>query len=632
MRVRALAVVLGATIVALATPAQPAVAFQLRNCVGSFGSCQGAPNHSLSGDGGLVVSPDGKHVYTGARDYDVIATFTRNKTTGALKYGGCQSGGGQAGCTDVNSTTALDSVRALAISPDGKDLYAVAEDGDAIAVFGRNSNTGALNFEGCVSADGLGGCSDVQNTNALNGPQAVTVTPDGRFVYVTTGAGDAVTVFKRDTVTGAVHAEGCMGTSGSGPCLSVADAFALDDPLAPIVSPDKKHLYVAARTGGAVTAIGRNTDNGSIGFASCLRAGAESAKCAATGHGAVFDAVDALTIAPGGAQVYSASFGGTVAWFTRNALNGALSFANCANADGSSGCVDAPSNSLDGGIGDIAITPDGRRVYVESTIHAVTMFSRNGTTGALAYRACISDGFATPCSVPPKAGALGVPIALEMAPDGRHLYVRSTFALITIGIQPARCSPLTAATPLGRAIKVKLPCVDPDGGDPLKFTVAGAKHGQLGAVDHATGTVLYAPNPGFVGVERLTFGASDIEGSSSALATISVGRIFGKSTRVSLSLRSKRIPGSGPVPVRVRNRNGFRVTGSLRGTHAKTALPARSLAVPPNDTRTVKLPLPQKLRDALRRTGELDLRLIATVRDTTAHRRTVKRKVTAELK
>jgi hypothetical protein len=106
------------------------------------------------------------------------------------------------------------------------------------------------------------------------------------------------------------------------------------------------------------------------------------------------------------------------------------------------------------------------------------------------------------------------------------------------------------------------------------------------------------------------------------------GPVFGKKTLVELALKTKRIPAAGPLPVVVSNKNVFRVLGSLSGK----ALAAKSFSIPAHGKATVKLDLPQKLQDKLKKDGKLELVLKAQVLDPARHRRTVTKTVTPKLK
>ncbi|MBI3059231.1 MAG: beta-propeller fold lactonase family protein, partial [Deltaproteobacteria bacterium] len=99
---------------------------------------------------------------------------------------------------------ALDGAEAVAVSPDGKHVYVASTQSDAVAVFSRDKATGVLTqlagTDGCVSETGTGG--NCAGGKALDGADAVAVSPDGKHVYVASNTSDAVAVFSRDKATG----------------------------------------------------------------------------------------------------------------------------------------------------------------------------------------------------------------------------------------------------------------------------------------------------------------------------------------------------------------------------------------------------------------------------------------------
>ena len=193
----------------------------------------------------------------------LVVTATALAATGDLIQpagtAGCISDDGSGPCADGH---ALDSPYAVAVAPGGKNVYAVSFRSDAVARFNRNTTTGALaqpaGAAGCISDTGAGPCAD---GHALGGANDVTVSSDGKSVYVASGfagdflSGDAVVRFNRSTTSGAIAqpagAAGCVrgtGSTGTGPC---ADGHALFDPRSVAVSLNGKSVYVASFDGVA---------------------------------------------------------------------------------------------------------------------------------------------------------------------------------------------------------------------------------------------------------------------------------------------------------------------------------------------------------------------------------------------
>ena len=84
---------------------------------------------------------------------------------------------------------------ALAMSPDGRNVYVASSRSNAIAVFRRDARTGALTQRrgaaGCISDGGASGCA---RAIGLLGPNSVAVSPDGRNVYATAFGSNALVV------------------------------------------------------------------------------------------------------------------------------------------------------------------------------------------------------------------------------------------------------------------------------------------------------------------------------------------------------------------------------------------------------------------------------------------------------
>jgi len=99
----------------------------------------------------------------------------------------------------------------VAVSTDGKQVYlcVAARDGDAVAVFGRDTTSGAITWQACFRdvESTLTGCPSAQG---LDNPHGASVSPDGTSVYFSSEIDDTVTTFARHTTTGALTYGGCM--------------------------------------------------------------------------------------------------------------------------------------------------------------------------------------------------------------------------------------------------------------------------------------------------------------------------------------------------------------------------------------------------------------------------------------
>lgn len=319
--------------------------------------------------------------------------------------------------------------RAIAVSPDGKQVYVASSGSDAIAIFSRDRQHGTLTQAakgaGCIAADGTGGCAAAIG---LDEPNSVTISPDGRSVYATSRAGNSITSFIRNPKTGALRQlppplAGCI--SGL-PIPGCAAGLTLLAPDVVVVSPDGSNVYVGSFFGNSVAAFARNPANGALtqlaGSAACIAE--ETAGCT-TGIG--LKSVEGLAISGDGSSVYAAAaLSNAVVTLSRNSATGAL-----AQASDGSGCI--VDSALSGctvgrelaGANAVAVAPGDDQAYVTSLFsNSVTSFDRNGSSGALAQKegtgGCLIYLRSAGCSF---GRAMVAPEGLALSPNGRNVYV-----------------------------------------------------------------------------------------------------------------------------------------------------------------------------------------------------------------
>ncbi len=178
------------------------------------------------------------------------------------------------------------------------------------------------------------------------------------------------------------------------------------------VAPDGGHVYVAAAGDGAVTAFER-VSSGRLDFVASISDGEAGATALAQASG--------VAISPDGQTVYVAAVADdAVTAFDRDRSTGELTFVE-AERDEVGGVV-----SLDGAHG-VVVSPDGAHVYVASVEDSsVTVFSRDGGTGALVLEASYTE---------PEIGddfqRLDGALSLAVRPDRRAVYVVSLDDAVT---------------------------------------------------------------------------------------------------------------------------------------------------------------------------------------------------------
>jgi DNA-binding beta-propeller fold protein YncE len=379
-----------------------------------------------------------------------------------LAYRGCTASdpelgpSGSGACTQIPGS-GFAAVHSVALSPDGKSLYAAGDEYtcsgsdcrlvSAIARFDRDPATGALAYRGCITGtknqdpsdsracDEIPSATESGRGSGLSGLRDVTVSPDGKSVYAVALYAVGISFedpslarFDRHPATGALTWRGCitgatdLGPSGTGACDEIPSATedgtnsGIGDPTAVAVSPDGNSLYV---TSGA------------------------------TGYGSQDAAVARFDRAPD-----------TRALTWRGCISGNTAL----GPSGNGACALIPSASPDAedsGLSPVSLSlsPDGASLYTGSLYacyegycnygsRGLARFDHNPATGALTWRGCITgDKQSGPsgsgaCTQIPSAtddgGGSGLTEAtLAASPDGRSLYAGGASKVARLDRDPA---------------------------------------------------------------------------------------------------------------------------------------------------------------------------------------------------
>jgi 6-phosphogluconolactonase (cycloisomerase 2 family) len=281
------------------------------------GACKAIPSATnfsgglFSGLGGpvtLTVSPDSRFVYVTLSEEPGIATLARSPD-GSLQFVSCLRGkasrffvsnGATSPCPlvapEANNPngSGLAGPRRIVISADGTSLYVSSPRRGALAEFRRDPATGALTFQGCLSAANRGTgpgdpcryvpqANDIGVNTGLDGMAEIALSPDGTGLYGVSTYDNSVSAFSRDPVTGTLSFASCLsGDSELGkdfavpdPCGDVPAAVphssgsGLTKPRGIAISGDGRSLFVAAPGDAAIDRF-RLSAGGGLRFASCL--------------------------------------------------------------------------------------------------------------------------------------------------------------------------------------------------------------------------------------------------------------------------------------------------------------------------------------------------------------------------
>ncbi len=381
------------------------------------------------GSRAIAVSPDGRNVYVAASKSDAIAVF-RPRSSGGLAQptgaGGCIAAKGAYGCA---TAIGLDGPNSIAVSPDGRNVYATSRASNSISVFQRDQKTGALTqlpaSAGCIAGVPIPVCAVGR---ALVGPDVVVISPKGENVYVGSFFGNAVAVFDRDPVSGALtqpgDSSGCIAEAISGCALGIA----LGAPEGMAISGDGASLYVASALSNAVTTLARDQATGNLTQASdgsgCI---ANSALTDCT-TGVQLEGANAVAFNPGGDVYVTSLVSNSVTAFTRSRTTGGL-----AQKQGTAGCLVwlravgcSFGRALRAPEG-LAISPDGKNVYVAAFANsAIDVLDRGKRFGKVTQKAgrrgCLAPRSVAGCT---RARALRGVSSIALSPDGRFLYSTS---------------------------------------------------------------------------------------------------------------------------------------------------------------------------------------------------------------
>lgn len=337
-----------------------------------------------------VVSPDGRHVYVMASD--AVIQFGRNPDDGRLTHQKLYDDVGPEGIPGVYSGTAM------ALTPDGLNLYVTGQFGATITGFTRDPGSGNLTV---IPTPARGG-----SAITFKHARELQVTTGGRRMYVLDSdapESSSLHVIDRDPSTGQLAFVAKIS-------LGARVGFKWATGLA--VAPGDRHIYVAGYSG----------NKGSVALFQ-VGQGRSSTAPELVDETAIGSLATSLDVSPDGKRVYLADYSeGVVQTMQRAESDGALTFLERDS-------VGAVAEGSDAYVGPYAIgvPDDGRNVYVTSAedafpspFGAVSTFTVNSSAPSRSSVLVRTD-LDVAGSTPGLNGARDVAIS----PDGRNVYISS---------------------------------------------------------------------------------------------------------------------------------------------------------------------------------------------------------------
>jgi 6-phosphogluconolactonase (cycloisomerase 2 family) len=372
----------------------------------------------------IALTPDGAKVLVSSYSSRSLSVFSRNATSGSLVLDS----------TFKDTSTAVNGLlaaRSIAASPDGRDVYV----GTAVGTVSRFrfGTNGVLVYNGVLSS-------------SLAPASALTVSPDGQFLYAGDWNSHTISWFRRDSTTGALISSNSLLSSDK-----TVTGGAL--PASLVISANGANAYAVGRDRSCVTVLGRNVSNGTLTVSALV-------------HNTLTNITDlggaySVAVSRSGADVYvAAATDDAINRFARNAKDGSLTFdtsyidireatfgaggpywlglspdqkflyAACYGGlywygrDQASGRLTLRGSESRSGLAPVKgmFSPDGRFLYLAyESGHAVMWFGRDSVNGTLTFIANVNN----------KMDSLTDMYSPEQAvvsPDGRYVYVPSGFA------------------------------------------------------------------------------------------------------------------------------------------------------------------------------------------------------------
>jgi 6-phosphogluconolactonase (cycloisomerase 2 family) len=259
----------------------------------------------------IVLSPNGKYLYAAASGNNAISIFAIDSSTGSLTFVNNFVEG-------IAGEFGIHEIYGLAVSDDGKNLYAAGSASDSVSAFSIDDSTGLITLIESEK-DGVNDASDAGSPVAfMDRPIKVDVSADGKSVYVAANNSSSIIAFERDSSTGSLNYQESFRSG-------IANVTNLSGAANVLSSADGSHVYALGGVDNSVVMFNRSSD-GSLTYNKALT------KAVPDFIG--LDLPSALITSPADDRVYALGFDdSTMVTFIRDNVSTSTNFGSLEFAD-----------------------------------------------------------------------------------------------------------------------------------------------------------------------------------------------------------------------------------------------------------------------------------------------------------
>jgi DNA-binding beta-propeller fold protein YncE len=458
-----IAAVLALALVSLLHPTRAHAVGELTfaECFGASAPCINLPNNQLSGPYGIALNGANGAVYTTSRNNNSVLHFFSD-AEGKLGYDGCLSNDGAGGfCANANSSAKpFSEADGVAVDALRQAVFSSAVSTNLVAQLAAFP-AGQIEYKGCIRDSGSGGAcgSTGSGGSPLDGPGPLAVSPNGATLYVGEAghsAGQGSISQYSVAAGGGLTYGGCVSSNGSGGwCEDIPgnDPSILANVSEVVVNPVTAAVYTSSEIHGSVSRFATDP-GGQIHWRSCIGELSTTGTCAGTpgGSESPLELAEGMAISPDGRSLYVASTRGAVSHLVIEP-DGSINWQGCITDDGSRGCselpgIGTPLNEARG----VAVSPDGENVYVAGKT-AISSFTLDAA-GRLSFQGCLSSDAMPGCTDMPGSPLSGG-ARVAVSADGGSLYVTGSSSNTLLHLRraqpvpapPAPAPPVTKSAP-----------------------------------------------------------------------------------------------------------------------------------------------------------------------------------------